>query len=119
MIQEYDVTLVNIAGTRNHFADMSRHQAGLKSEQVNALKRPQEIIIARIDLGQDISIRKDIRKLAGIGEKDPDLKEIRKLAEEGREDVKERFLLHENLLYAADMRNGPRWKVVIPRGLEE
>jgi hypothetical protein len=120
MIQEYDVTLAHIAGTRNHFADMlSRHPAGLTSVQVNTLKRPQEIIIARIDLGQDISIRKDIRNLAGIQERDPDLKEIRKLVEEGREDLKERFLLYENLLYAADTRNGTRWKVVIPRELEE
>jgi hypothetical protein len=58
MIQEYDLTVVHIAGTKNHFADvLSRNPAGLTPEQANALKRPQGIMIARIDLGLDMSIR--------------------------------------------------------------
>jgi hypothetical protein len=119
MIQNYDLTLVHISGTKNHFADvLSRNPADLTPEHVNALKRPQGIMIARIDLGLDLSIRRDIRNLAGIQKRDPDLQEIRRLVKEGREKLKERFLIHENLLYTVDTRNGT-WKVVIPRELEE
>jgi hypothetical protein len=120
MIQEYDLTVVHIAGTKNHFADiLSRNPAGLTLEQVNALKRPQEIIIARIDLGLDVSIRRDIRNLASIQERDPNLQEIRRLVKEGCENLKGRLLIHKNLLYTVDMRGGTPWKVVIPRELEE
>jgi hypothetical protein len=120
MIQEYDLTIVHIAGTKNHFADvLSRHPAGLSPELVNALKRPRGVMIARIDLGLDLSIRGDIRNLAGLQERDPDLREIRRLITEGREGLKERFLVHEHLLYTVDTGNGTPWKVVIPRELEE
>jgi hypothetical protein len=120
MIQEYDLTVVHIAGTKNHFADvLSRNPAGLTPGQVNALKRPQGIMIARIDLGLDMSIRRDIRNLASIQEGDPNLQEIRRLVGEGCENMKGRFLIHENLLYTVDTRNGTPWKVVVHRELEE
>jgi hypothetical protein len=119
-IQEYDLTLVHIAGTKNHFADvLSRNPAGLTPEQVIALKRPQGLMIARIDLGLDMSIRRGIRNLASIQDRDPDLQEIRRLLKEGCVNLTGRFLMHENLLYTVDTRNGTTWKVVIPRELEE
>jgi hypothetical protein len=120
LIQEYDLTLVLIAGTRNHFADvLSRNPAGVIAEQVNALKRPQQIMVAHIDLGQDTTLRRDIRNLTGNQQRDPELRRIRNLVERRCEAVKQRYMVHEDLIYILDTRDGNRWRVVVPRELEE
>jgi hypothetical protein len=77
LIQEYDLDIVHIAGCKNHFADtLSRHPAGLNTEQVNALRRPREIMVATIDLGLDPSIKRDMRNLAILQEGDPEYSRV-------------------------------------------
>ncbi|PNF15931.1 hypothetical protein B7P43_G07481 [Cryptotermes secundus] len=112
--------MVHIAGCKNHFADaLSRNPAGLTPEQANALRRPQEIMVATIDLGLDPSIRKDIKNLATLQDGDAELRAVRQGVNEGDESLKDRFLIHEGLLYFADSKEGLRWKVCVPRELED
>jgi hypothetical protein len=119
-IQEYDVDIVHIAGSKNHFADaLSRNPAGLTPEQINALRRPQEIMIATINLGLDPSIKKDVKNLATLQDEDAELRTIRRKVKEGDESLTNRFLIHEGLLYIKDSKEGPHWKVCVPRELEE
>jgi hypothetical protein len=52
MIQEYDLEISHIAGTRNHFADaLSRNPAGLSRDHIDARSCPREIMVSAIDLG--------------------------------------------------------------------
>jgi hypothetical protein len=119
-IQEYDIDIVHVAGHKNHFADaLSRNPAGLTPEQINSLRRPREIMIATINLGLDPSVKRDIKNLPFLQDGDVELRTIRQKVRGGDESLKSRFLIHEGLLYTNDSKDGPHWKVCVPRELDD
>jgi hypothetical protein len=72
---------------------------------------------ATINLGLDPSI-KDIENLQ-VQDGDAELRTIPQKVRGGNESLKSRFLIHAGLLYTNDSKDGPHWKVCVPRELED
>jgi hypothetical protein len=64
-IQKYDIELQHIKGINNHLAHtISRNPAGLKSEEIRELYKPNTISVNKIDLKINRSVLKDLKNLA-------------------------------------------------------
>jgi hypothetical protein len=61
-LQEYDIQVSHISGTRNYLADViSRNPAGLAQEQIKQLTRPRDLMVGKIELNIDPQVKKDLK----------------------------------------------------------
>jgi hypothetical protein len=53
-LQEFDLDIVHISGTNNHFADvLSRNPIGLSQEERDQFRRPNEVFVRKVNPGID------------------------------------------------------------------
>jgi hypothetical protein len=78
-IQEYDLETRRIKGTDNHLADvLNCNPAGLNSNEIKQLSKPNTILINKVNLHIDKSICKELKNLARIQRTDTKLDDIRR-----------------------------------------
>jgi hypothetical protein len=64
-LQEYDLTVVYISGANNYFADtLSWSPVGLSKERLDLLRKPKETAVAKIVLGLDATLNKELDSLS-------------------------------------------------------
>jgi transposase InsO family protein len=118
-LQEYDLTVVHISGANNFFADtLSRNPVGLSRESLDLVRKPKEIFVAKIDLGLDKTLKKELASLSEHQLADPTLREIRQELERDPSKYTERYMIRDHVLYRKDNRTHPYWRAMLPRQLE-
>jgi transposase InsO family protein len=118
-LQEYDLTVVHISGANNFFADiLSRNPVGLSRESLDLVRKPKEILVAKIDLGLDENLKKELASLSKHQLADPTLRKIREELESDPVKLKERYMIRDHVLYRKDDRTHPYWRAILPRQLE-
>jgi hypothetical protein len=64
-LQEYDLTVVHISGADDFFADtLSRNPFVLSRESLDLVRKPKEILVAKIDLGLEKPLKKELASLS-------------------------------------------------------
>jgi hypothetical protein len=78
-IQEYDIEIKHIKGVQNHLADiLSRNPTGLTDEEIRNLTRPDQVLVHRVQLYTDKTVRKELNDLAALQDTDPKLAAIKR-----------------------------------------
>jgi hypothetical protein len=118
-LQEYDLTVVHISGANNFFADtLSRNPAGLNREGHDLVREPKEFLVAKVDLGIDRSLQKELSILAQHQQADPALCRIREELEREPLKLKDRYRVKNQTLHCKDNSKYPYWRIMLPRQLE-
>jgi ribonuclease HI len=108
-IQEYDINLQHIKGVENHLADiLSRNPAGIGSDEIQELTKPNTISVNKIDLKTDKAVLKSLKSLADKQRQDP---RLRSIMEKVEDDPANKYRIEEDMLFSRD-RRGVTWKVL-------
>jgi hypothetical protein len=97
---------------------LSRNPVGLNKESLDFVKKPREMLVAKIDLGLDKTLQKEIYDLSKQQATDPVLMEIRGELERNPAANKDRYMLRNQVLHCKDHRTHPYWRIMLPRQLE-
>jgi ribonuclease HI len=118
-IQQYDVEISHIKGTKNVLADvLSRNSSGLSQVETRELRRPDTIMVHAIHRKVDNSVCKDLKDLGTLQDTDPRLKDIKDKLVGNTSYPGEKFKLEENVLFCRrDSKD--RWKAMLPLCLEQ
>jgi hypothetical protein len=118
-IQEYDLEIIHIKGTDNFLADiLSRHPVGLTGRQIENMSRPREVLVSRIDLDIDPTVKRELRNLSAHQTQDPRIQEIRqKLAQTAPSDTST-YKIESEVLYCRD-KFRKYWRPYLPSHLEK
>jgi hypothetical protein len=77
-IQDYDIEIKHISGSKNFLADtISRNPGGLSKNEIKALTKPREMKIMAINLGVDQSVAHKLKDLAAFQDNDPKLRDVK------------------------------------------
>jgi hypothetical protein len=118
-LQEYALEIVHIKGTDNHFADiMSRNPVGLNPEQLRQLKKPKDILVAKIDLNLDPQIKQELKDLATLQTQDVRIEELKRKLATSHTTMTDKYKLEKGVLYCKDDRSFPFWRPYLPASLE-
>jgi hypothetical protein len=64
-LQEYDLRIVHISVANHFFADtLSRNPVGMSKERLDPVRKPKEVLVAKIDLHADTSLEKELKNLS-------------------------------------------------------
>jgi hypothetical protein len=104
-LQEYDLKIVPIKGTENFFADIqSRNQVGLSQENRDLVMKPSEILMAKVDLGTDRTLVRELGNLSEHQLGDPVLIKIPEELERNPIKLHGRCMIRDNTLYCKNER---------------
>lgn len=118
-IQQYDIEIRHIKGVQNYLADvLSRSPRGLTEEETKSLTRPDQIMVTKIQVYEDKTLRKELQKLAILQDADERIAAIKGKVMSHSSTVKDRYNLQENVLYSRDDKTQHRWRVLLPDNLE-
>jgi hypothetical protein len=118
-LQEYNLNVIHISGANNFLADaLSRNPTGLREEDRGLVRKPREILIAKIDLLVDKNLKKELDNLDQHQSSDPKLRELRTRLERDPATVNDRYLLKNDILYSKNDKAHPYWRAILPRNLE-
>jgi hypothetical protein len=117
--QDYDLKMVHIKGTDNFFADILSHNpVGLSQESRDLVMKPSEILVAKVDLGTDRTLMKELGNLSERQLGDPVLIKIREELERSPIKLQGRYIIRDNVLYCKYDRTYSYWRAMIPNQLE-
>jgi hypothetical protein len=115
-LQEYDLKVVHISGANNFFADtLSRNPVGLNKESRHLVSKPKEIFVAKIDLGINKALLKELDSLAKHQLSDPVLAKIWEDLEKGCSTYKGRYMIRNHILHCKDNRTHLYWRAMLPK----
>jgi hypothetical protein len=118
-LQEYDLKIEHIKGTENFFADaLSRNPIGLSQESRDMVMKPRELCVAKLDLGTDKKLMKELSNLLEHQLGDPVLTKIREELERDPIKLKDKYMIRDNVLYCKDDRAYLYWRAMLPNKLE-
>jgi hypothetical protein len=118
-LQEYDLKIEHISGTHNHFADiLSRNPIGLSQESRDQALKPHEVNVRKVNLGTDKTLMKELGSLSVHQRGDPILAKIRDELVKHPLKLKEKYKIHDGVLYCKNDRTYPYWRAMIPNQLE-
>jgi transposase InsO family protein len=118
-LQEFDLSIVHISGANNFFADtLSRHPTGLTKENLELVRNPREIFVAKINLDIDKTLKKELDDLSKHQYDDPSLVETFTNLREDPFAYKNRYMIRNGVLYRKDDRAHPYWRAILPKTLE-
>jgi hypothetical protein len=118
-LQEYDLNIVHISGANNFFADiLSRNPVGLDKESLDFVRNSKEIFVGKINLGVDLTVKKELGSLAKHQSSDQLLVKIREQLERDPSAYTGRYMLRNDVLYCKDDRMHPYWRTMLPINLE-
>jgi hypothetical protein len=118
-LQEYDLKIVHIKGTDNFFADtLSRYPIGLSQESRDIALKPREIFVAKVNLGTDKKLMKELGNLSEHQRGDPVLMRIREELEKNPINLQDKYMTRNDVLYCKNDRAHPYWRIMLPNKLE-
>jgi hypothetical protein len=113
-LQEYDLTVVHISGANSFFADtLSRNPVGLSRQSLDLVRKPKVILVAKIDLGLDKNLKKELASLSEHQLADPTLRKIREQLECDPVQFQERYMIRHHVLCCKDNRTHPYWRAIL------
>jgi hypothetical protein len=116
-LQGYNLQIKHISGTKNCFADiLSRNPADMTLEQQRSLNYKQEVLVAKIDLGTNKEILKQLKELPRLQQEDPCLQKIRD--EIQTNPTQEKYSVQQGMLCLKDLNKYPYWRIMLPKRLE-
>ena len=119
-IQQFDLEIRHIKGVQNHLADVfSRSPSGLTDEETRNLTRPDQIMVHKIQVYEDKTLKRELQTLATLQDADKRLAAIKGRVTSQPTAVQDRFRLQENVLYCREDKNQHRWKAMLPNNLEQ
>jgi len=99
-IQQYDLEIRHIKWVNNHLADiLSRSPRGLTDEETRNLVRPDEVMVHRIQIYEDKTLKKELLSLATLQDADKRLAAIRRKVRSNPITDNDRYQLQGNILY--------------------
>jgi hypothetical protein len=117
-LQEYDLTAVHISSANNFFADtLSRNPVGLSRESLDLVRTRKEILVAKIDLGLEETLKKELASLSKHQLADPTLRKIWEELESDPVKLQARYMIRDHVLYRKDNSTHPYWTAILPRQL--
>jgi hypothetical protein len=118
-LQEYDLTINHIKGTENFFADtLSRNPTNLSKEERHVLKGAQEILVAKVDIYNDQTLKEELKRLEFHHSNDPVLRSIKEKLKEDTIKFQDKYMIREHILYCKNQHNYPYWRIMLPPSLE-
>ena len=119
-IQQYDLEIKHIKGADNYLADiLSRHPKGLNDQQTRDLTRPDQIMVHRIQLYHDKTLKADLQTIATLQDVDPRIAALKgKVASRPHSDH-DRYKLLDHVLYGRGRKPRENWRALLPAALEQ
>jgi hypothetical protein len=118
-LQEYDLKIVHIKGSDNFFADtLSCNPIGLSQESRDQALKPKELFMAKIDLGADRTLIRELGNLSGHQLGDPAIRKLRDELERDPSKYRDKYMVREGILFCKNDRTHPYWRIMLPRPLE-
>jgi len=115
-IQWFDFQIRHIKGVQNHLADvLSRSPRGLTDDETRNLTHPDQIMVHKIQVYEDKTLKKELQTLAKLLDADERLADITSHTIT----VKDWYRLQKDVLYCREDKNQHKWKVVLPNYLEQ
>ena len=119
-IQQFDLEIHHIKGVQNHLADiLSRSPRGLTDDETRHLTRPDQIMVHKIQVYEDKSLKKELQTLATLQDADRRLAAIKGKVTSHPITVKDRYKLQENVSYCREDKNQHRWKAMLLNNFEQ
>jgi hypothetical protein len=76
-------------------------------------------MVHRIQIYEDKTLKKELQTLASLQDAEERLAAIKGKVTSHPTTDKDRYILHENVLYCREDKNQQRWKAVLPNNLEQ
>jgi len=119
-MQQFDLEIRHIKGVQNHLADvLSRSPRGLTEDETKNLNRPDQIMVHKIQVHKDKTLKKKLETLATLQDADERLAAIKGKVTSYPITVKGRYRLQENVLYCRKDKNQHRCKAMLSNNLEQ
>jgi hypothetical protein len=108
--------VVPISGANNFFADtLSLNPVGLSRESLDLVRKLKKILVVKINVGLDETLKKESASLSEHQLSDPTLCKIREELESNPVKLKEGYMIGDHVLYHKDKRTHPYWREILPR----
>jgi hypothetical protein len=118
-IQQFDLEIRHIKGVQNHLADvLSRSPKGLTDKETRNLTRPDQIMVNKIQIYEDKTLKKELQTLAILQDGDERLAAIKGKVTAQPFTVQDRNKLQNNVLYCREGNDQNKWKAMLPDNLE-
>ncbi|PNF14204.1 hypothetical protein B7P43_G12568 [Cryptotermes secundus] len=118
-LQEYDLQIKHISGAKNFFADvLSRNPVGLTPELRRSQQKRLEINVAKIDLGINKTIIKQLKDLVQLQQSDLTLQDIGNKVRLEPDTHADKYSFQQGILCCKNTKLYPYWRVMIPKNLE-
>jgi hypothetical protein len=118
-IQQFDLEIRHIKGAQNHLADiLSRSPKGLTDEETRNLARPDQIMIYKIDVYEDKTLKRELQTLAALQNADERLAAIKVEVMSNPNAGEEKYKLQGDVLYCRQDKTRYDWKLMLPDNLE-
>jgi len=117
-IQKFDLEIRHIKGVQNHLADvLSRTPRGLTDDETRNPTRLDQIMVHKIQIYEDKTLKKELQTLATLQDADERLAAIKGKITSHHSTAKDRYKLQEKVLYCREDKNQRRWKDMLPSTL--
>ena len=119
-IQQYDLEIRHIKGVNNHLENILSHSPrGLTVEETRNLARPDQVMVHRIQIYEDKTLKKELLTLATLQDADKRLAAIRRKVRSNPITDNDRYQLQGNILYCRGGKTQLRWRAMLPDNLEQ
>jgi hypothetical protein len=119
-IQQFDLETRHIKEVQNHPADVSsRSPRGLNGEETRNLTRPDQIMVHKIQVYEDKTLRKKLQALATQQDVDETLTTLRGKVTSHPITHKDQYRIQENVWYCREGKDRHKWKAMLPNNLEQ
>jgi hypothetical protein len=81
--------------------------------------KSRELFVAKVDLGTDRTLMKELGNLLEHQLGDPILKRLREEVESDPTKLEGRYMVRSSILYCKNDRTHPYWRVMLPSPLEQ
>ena len=119
-IQQFDLEIRHITGANNHLADiLSRSPRGLTDNETRQLNRPDQIMVNRVQIYEDKTLKGELQALATLQEADEKLAAIKAKVTLHPYTDQDRYRLQGDVLCCREDMTQQRWKAMLPHQLEQ
>lgn len=118
-VQEVDIEIRHIKGVDNYLADiLSRSPSGLTDAETRDLACPDQIKVHRIQVYEDKTLRSDLQTIAALQDADTKLTTLKEQVSLHPNMTRDRYRIHNNVLYCQGGKTQKRWRAMLPAVLE-
>jgi hypothetical protein len=114
-LQEYDLKIIHISGKNNYFPDVLSQNT---NELTDNPRRPNEILMSKLEVYQDLNLKRELDNLAEYQHKDPKLLKISEGLTTEPNTFQEKYMVKEKVLYCKDNNKYQHWRIMLPSALQ-